>query len=765
MYLSVKDIENLSGLEELHLNDLVDRLTLAGFELETLKNKRISKKNYLILNINITANRADVSNIKGFIFEILSLYNTNLPLQNPISIKPLFFFKSEKNFLENLNFLYNKDINYKILRKRKDFHFSCYYKFFLSNYSLWEHYLQKKYFKKLLKNNNIGNEQKSNKYFSLVNIQSQDIKITESPFWIKKRLLMSNFNSHNNVIDIIHYIMLETGQVFFVYDFHVLKELTKTSNISFILKYAKNTDLLNITKNESITLKNKILTFQLNEKVISIPGIIQDVQTNVMSETSKIIIQGGLYDSRQIKQSSKFLSIKTEYSLKLEKRIDLNSFEQGYLRLLYLFWVQGIKFDNPLLHKDLKLSTHKNSFLWYYIKYSQKKIKIIYKNIKNLIGPYKKFQNLENSIIIINLKLLNFKISYKTNKNCYLLVPLTRQQDIEREVDIIEEIVRSLEFINFQQLLPTTNNFGKTTKLEKFKRRLKLYFLSYGINESLHSTLTKNIIIYETKLENPLLNNSSVLRISLLNTLIEKFRANNKKYLENFETFELGRVYKFLSNGKIRELEMISGIFGGKRFRTRWTKRGSTLNWFEAKGLLEDVFEKLNISVNWVQANFTNFTNFHPNRTANIIIGKQILGTFGQIHPNLVLTESVNKKIYLFELNLEILNKFWQNKNVVNYIPYSSYPMSYIDLSCKVNKNLAFEMIKQKIYILGQPLLYSIELFDYYTQAPIEDGYCSLSFKLKFKSDFRTLLNSEINQTIQLIITNLENSFDITFDS
>lgn len=764
MYLSLKYIEEFSGLEELILNDLLDRLTLAGFEIEVIQNKKIFKKSHLILDISITANRADVSNIKGFAFEILSLYNTNLPLQNPIHIRPLLILRSDKNFLKNLNFLYTTDINYKILRKSDDFFFSCYYKFFLSNYSLWEHYLQKKYFKKILKKFKNNSELKSNDYLSLLNIRSQDFKVTQSPFWIKKRLLMSNFNSINNVIDTIHYIMIETGQVFFVYDFQVLKELTNTSDFSFILKYAKNTDLLNYSKNEYLKLNDKILTFKLNDKVISIAGIIQDIQTIVTNQTSNIIIQGGLYNSRPIKQSSKILSIKTEYSLKLEKRIDLNLFEQGYLRLLYLFWVQGIKFENVLIHKNLILSTRKNSFLWYYIKYSQKKIKITYNNIKKLIGPYKNLENFENSIIIKNLKLLNFKISYKTNENCYLVVPLTRQQDIEREVDIIEEIVRSLEFIKFHPILPNTNKFGRTTKLEKFKRRLKVYFLNYGFNENLHTILTKNNLIYETKLENPLLSNSSVLRISLLSTLITKFRTNRKKYLENFETFELGRVYKFLSNGEIRELELISGIFGGKQFRTSWTDKSSILNWFEAKGLLEDIFAKLNISVNWIQANFDNFTNFHPNRTANIFIGKQILGTFGQIHPNLVLTESGNKKIYMFELNLELLSRFWQNKNTINYIPYSSYPMSYIDLSCKVNKNLSFEKIKQKIYKLGQPLLYSIELFDYYTQAPIEDGYCSLSFKLKFKSESRTLLNSEINQTIDSIIANLEKFFDITFD-
>nr|QWK41904.1 phenylalanyl-tRNA synthetase [Protohalopteris sp.] len=763
MHLSLKWIEALLGLQELPLNDLLDRLTLAGFEIENVSNKKILKKKYLLLEINITANRFDVANIKGLLFEIFSLFDANLLFQIPTHIKPLFLLNSPKENFKTLNFFYNSELNYKLPIKINKFNLSNHYNFFLFKYSLWENYLQKKYFYKILQNFKTSNNFNSKNYLPLVNIKSQKFKLTQSPYWIKKRLLINNFNPKNNILDTLHYLMLETGQVFFAYDFQGLKKLTKTSSLTFISKYANNTDLLHISKNKTINLNNTILTFRINETIVSIAGLIQHFNTLVTNQTSKIVIQGGLYNSNQIKQSSKNLSIRTEYSLKLEKRADLNSFEQAYLRLLYLFWVQGIKFENILPQDSLIILSYKDDFLWDYIKFSQKKLKIVYKNINNLIGPYKEFKKLSNLNIIRNLKILNFKITYKTDQNCYLLVPLARHFDIEREVDVIEEIVRSLGFSKFSPILPTMNQFGSTTKLEKFKRRLKTYFLNFGFNESLHSIFAKKNIIYQTKLENPLLNNSSVLRISLINTLIKKIKLNNKKDVKMFEAFEFGRVYKLLSNYNKEEVEIISGVFGGKVLRSSWQNKSSTLNWFEAKGLLEDIFAKLNLPVNWIQANFNSPTNFHPRRTANIFIGEQILGTFGQIHPNLVLTETLNKKIYLFELNLEILNKFWQHKSSIYYIPYSSYPISYIDLSCIVNKNLFFNDITQKIYTLGQPLLQSIVLFDYYSKAPIKEGYCSLSFKLQFKSNSRTLINSEINEITHFIIKILEKNFDIKF--
>jgi len=146
-----------------------------------------------------------------------------------------------------------------------------------------------------------------------------------------------------------------------------------------------------------------------------------------------------------------------------------------------------------------------------------------------------------------------------------------------------------------------------------------------------------------------------------------------------------------------------------------------------------------------------------------LFIGDQKLGIFGQIHPILALKKNLQKKLYLFEIDTEILNRFSENKNLITYISYSSYPISYLDLSFIVNKSIFSEEVKKLIYQLGQPLLKSITLFDYYSDAPIEEGYCSLSFKLKFQSDTRTLSNEEVLKIINPIILYLEKHYDLKF--
>ena len=302
------------------------------------------------------------------------------------------------------------------------------------------------------------------------------------------------------------------------------------------------------------------------------------------------------------------------------------------------------------------------------------------------------------------------------------------------------------------------------TKIEKLKRQLRNYFINLGFNESIHSILMKKNSEDEIRLKNPLFNESSALRLTLLDGLIEKIQFNQKNIGKSFETFELGRVYKHLVNGDKKEVEVISGVFGGKNFRSDWGKENSTINWFEAKGLLENLLKRLNIPVSIYWNPVNNYaTKFHPNLTTELFVGKKKLGVFGQIHPTLALKNNISKKIYLFEMNIEVLNHFSQSKTLINYLPYPSYPISNVDLSFIVKKSIFSHEIEQIIYKFGQPLLKSVSLFDYYAKEPIKKGYCSLSFKLQFQSKIRTLSSDEVAELINPIIFYLEKHYDIKF--
>ena len=779
MYISLKWIQEIIGVQKLTLNELVNRLTLAGFEIESITNKKYFESCDLILDISFTANRADVSNIRGLISEIIALFTSNFFLETPTHIKALILLDSQRDFdifdlNQKLDLKQTKSKSYPINSKINPTHLLSSrlykiinnYKVCQRKYSLWEWYLQKKSFNKVIKNLSIHDIRHSNESVILSNVESNKVEVKSSPYWIKKRLELMGFKPVNNIIDTINYLMLETGQVFFAYDLKILEDLMTTKNLLFITKPAIQSSLLKISESKTIELNNNILTLTINNKIISIPGFIQNYTTIVNKDTSHILLQYGVYDQKIIKKFSKILNLRTDYSIKSEKQTDLNLLEQSYLRLIHLFWTQNIKFE----HRNSNKNTFKyvgNNFSLFdrYIKQSEKKIKIVYKNIRKLTGPYNHSNALTDFQIIRNLKLLNFKINLQTDQNCYVLIPLARKADIEREVDLIEEIVRVIGFNKFKPITMDNNQFGYLTKFEKLKRRLRDYFLNLGFNESLHSILIKKDSKEEIRLKNPLFNESSVLRLSLLNGLVDKVEFNQKNIGEKtFETFELGRVYNLLLDGKKKEIEVISGVFGGQLFHSSWGGENSSINWFEAKGILETLMEKLNLSlpIYWEREN-NHGSKFHPNLTSNFFIGNQKVGVFGQIHPILALKKNIQKKVYLFEINTELLNRFSESKNLINYIPYSSYPVSYIDLSFIVNKSIFSYEIKKIICRLSQPLLKSISLFDYYSEAPIKEGYCSLSFKLKFQSDTRTLSNEEVLEITNPIIVYLEKHYDIKF--
>lgn len=761
MYVSLKWIEQVLGFHDLSLIVFTERLTLGGFEIESIQIKRDKISFDIILDISFTANRYDLTNVKNFLLELCSLFAYELAFQKSLKIKSLILNQNlkkqtslfpfehllEKN--KNFNNYSSNKNNFRTIQKLKDL--------FLQYY-IWERFLQKKvsfHFRKDYISNNY--------YIPYCHQKSNNFDIIESPNWIKRRLLLMNFTPINNIVDTINYILIETGQVFFVYDITCLKNLANTNSLNFVTKFSAKGENFLLSKQQNIILNSDILTFQVNNEIVSLFGFIQNFNTIVTEKTYEFLLQGGVYDSKQVKQISKSLGIRTEYSIKLEKQNDLNLLEQAYLRLIYLFKVQGINFINsyPKEPKENKLT----SLIIYYIKKSRLKISVFYKNIDRLLGPYKFKDELQGFQLLKNLKFLNFKLYFITDKNFLIKAPFQRQLDIEEEVDIIEEIVRIVGFNSFKSILPIKNPLGKLTKLEKFKRHLKNGLLNLGMTENMHSIFSKKTYLLENRLQNPLFFESSVLRVSLLNSLIDKILLNKNVIHENFEIFEFGRIYKYLNTIKSnkKEIEFLSGIIGGKLFRSNWDETYSTINWFEAKGLLENIFKQLNITIRWVQAEFQVNTFYHPTRTANIISESQFIGTFGELHPNIVLKECIDKKLYLFDFNIEALHKLWRNKTTISYIPYSIYPICHIDLTCicKRDRSLSFSKIKESIFIHGQPLLTSIELLDYYYKPPIKEGFYSLTFKLGFTSNKGTLISSDVNNLVNCIKKRLETNLDI----
>lgn len=762
MYVSVKWLQDLLGIQRFPLSSLIDRLTLCGIEVEEITYKHLYNSPDIILDINFTANRYDVSNIKGLMTEISSVCSFESMIEPPKHIYPLTNLIRKKC---NLRKIQQLTLTKKLRTKRFTFFFN--YKLFFLKNLIWENYLQTKnpLFSNLITVNSGCSRLSRTILFSR---KSQQLQVKQSPRWMMKRLMAVGSSPTNNITDTMNILSLESGQIFFGFDLTGIGSNSKNLELGFIPSSLANSNSVTHSCTErpqKIKFNEKFETITFNSHPISIVGgLLQEENTFVNKTTSEIVVQFGLYDSRQVKESSKHLGLKTDSSLRLQKPIYLNLLEQAYLKLIHLFQIQGIRFEkegetNPRYKAIIPLFSP-------YLLNLQTKLKISYDNINNLVGVDKELNRLSKLQVQKSLRLLNFKYFIKTQHDYYILIPLFRQSDIEREIDIVEEIVRMKGFDAFPSFLPKENSLGQTTKFEKFKRRIRMYLLDSGFSESLHPSLIYESNLYQVKAKNSLLQENSSLRTSLLTSLFEKISFNKRNTGKVFETFTFGRIYTYISGQNIKErkeLEILSGIFGAKEFRFNWENSTySSLSWFEAKGLIERIFYKLNLRINWkFLLSLNDNKNFHPNLTAHLLIGKQILGTFGRIHPNLCISNDIAKQTYIFELNLDVINQFWENKALINYFPFSSYPTSSINLSFIVKKNIPFEAIRHEILLLGQPLIKSVILFDYYSKFPIASNYCSLSFKLEFQSNTQTLLSSELDKVVKSIVAQLERTFNM----
>lgn len=725
MYISLKWVQNLINLHYISLNLLSEKLTLSGFEIEEIVKTFYLKETDFVLNISLTANRSDLFNITGFAKEISSILIKKKEVYpiNPIQINNL----------------------YSSISKKKKSGLKCF---------MWNYFLQKKYFYF----NKRNNSQSFNACYTFFYLETNPLKINPSPQWLQKCLNTANINIINNVCDTINFVTLETGYPFFACDLNKLKIFLDTTTFVFSTHYALPQQKFEIEKKKFVELSQDNLLLYINNVPISIIGLLTLKDIEINTSTKEILIYGGLFDSVQIRKSSQILGLRTQQSINLEKNLNFNNLEQAFIRLKNLLKVQNITFSKTFLPKIAIIQTLQKESFSRYVKNTRRILKLKYKEVNNLRGNSKL---LTNSQIMSILDSLHFKILKTTEKTCFLHIPLSREDDIEKEVDLLEEIIRISGFNNFLSIEANLKQLGTISKLEKLKRILRNHFINLGLNEVLHYTINSNFSSNQIKLKNPIVTEARFFRKNLLYELINKYNFNKKQKNNNFEAFEIGRTYSISPFGNVLESELISGIFGGTIYNSYWTEQKNSINWFEAKGFMEQIFNLLKISPIWQKLDDKQINLFHPNRSAQLVLNKQNIGVFGQIHPFIAKTNSIMDGIYLFELNLDLLNSLWKPIQILPYVSYSFHPVSIIDLAFIKSNKVTFEQIKNNMYEIGSPLLESIELFDYYEGSVIPLGYQSLAFKLKFRSFNRTLTTQEINVIVKEMKNSLETNFDI----
>lgn len=700
MYISLDWVNELVGIKNLKLNDLMDKLTLGGFEVEEILEIEKKNKKQIVLDISATANRADSLSIKGMAKEMKAL------LDQPETI---------------------------------------------SKYSTTQYSITKNLEKVLLDNKHSAH------YSTFLAVTVENLTNLTVPNWIKEKLSDSGVDPLNNFLDFQNFILLETGYPFEFYDLNKIINQVKKTDFNLTLKTAQKNTIFKTTNDLTYQLGENILILEAENYPISIAGITVNKEVETDPLTTSLLIEGSIYTAKTIRQESRVLGLRTDRSARYEKGINDSHLNKALERLLYL-----LKLSNP----DLICKIHTTS------KVKEEKIpkiRLKYKNIVEILGPIlinntKQLTNLSSTQISHYLTRLNFTFSYDQNKNLWdVEVPLIRKGDIEREIDLIEEIGRLHGFNNFVTNLPNIERIGNEDFSYQTRKKITNCLLNEGFNELIQYSLVNEEASNAITLINPLLTDCSTLRTSLLPSLLETTSENLKQTNSCLEGFEYGHVFQQSSNQIYIEQENIAGIFGGLPLKTQWNQLPMQLSWFEAKGKMEDIFSKLNIQVYWKKPTTTNSTIFlHPYRTAELVLDNNIpLGVFGQIHPILSKTKNLSSALFLFELNLAVLKAQIEKTKLPIYKTYSTYPKIVKDLSFIVDQTISFEQIKNTIIENAPKVLIDFKLLDEYRGTSIPKNQTSLCIQLIFQSNEKTLVTKDIENIISNIQTVLVKEYNI----
>ena len=702
MQISLKWVNELVNIENVELDDLINKLTLGGFEVEEILEIELNNQKTIALDISATANRSDSLSIQGLSLEIAALLN-----QPP------------------------KVLNYSTRT------FS------------WSQQVQNLSQIPLLTKECSG----------FITITVENLKNLLPPKWLKEKLIASGLTPENNLIDFQNYIILETGYPFEFYDLE--KIYLKLNSSDFNLKLMSANDLEEFSANNGTkyNLDKSILVLKANELPLSIAGIISSEETSYSSNTSSLLIEGSIFNAAKIRQQSRILGLRTDRSSRYEKSLKNTNLLESFYRLICL-----LRIENP----DLICKLHT---IAQPPKENVRQILLNYKHIKQVLGPTIKTTNnnhdyISPEIITDALKRLQFQADYNEQDQIWkVTVPSLRSDDIILEIDLIEEIGRIYGFNNFLTRLPTIKKIGIEDFNYKIRKKLTSCLINLGLNELIQYSLVrkKTYMTNEIELINPLGKDYSNLRRSLLPNLLKAVEENIKKGNLVLEGFEYGHIFSgdFLKN--LEEKEYIAGVFGGIQIKSTWSESSTLLDWFEAKGRIEQLFKKLNLVIYWKSFRPVKEKKIlHPYCTAELYLPNATkVGIFGQIHPTIAKRLGISTNLYLFEFDFEVIQSQIQTNKLAVYQEYSSYPKVIKDLSFVIHKDIAFQDLKEILYLNGSKFLLEINLLDEYSGSSIPVDHTSLCLQFVFQSKQETLKNKKVEKILDHLKLLLVDQFKV----
>ena len=588
----------------------------------------------------------------------------------------------------------------------------------------------------------------------------ESVKVAPSPDWLKWRLEAAGTRPINNVVDITNYILLEWGQPLHGFDREKLSTVAGSEDLTLGVRFAKDGEKLKTLDEQERDLVTDNLLITANDKPVALAGVMGGEETEVDEKTTNIVLEAALFDPVAIRRSSRAQGMRSEASTRYERGVNQVELESACKRAIALLeelaggtaTVQAMS-DNRVDHSSLEA------------------IELRLSRINQVLGQVKREDGvgyIEASDVESILGALGCNLEAVAGKeNTWSVkVPPYRYRDLEREIDLIEEVARLYGYDRFCDTLPEKTEPGYLSAEYATKNKLRAVFRGVGLTEVVQYSLVKPTG-KEVTLANPLFAEYSALRADLFSGLLDAFVYNQSQGNGALNAFEIEKVF-YRDDDKLVERDSVAGILGGSITSSGlWVNggKGTALTWYDAKGVLENVFSNLGIGVEYRPE--SEELRLHPGRTAALWLQGKRLGVFGQIHPQLAQQRDLANEVYLFELDFNLLLAALNRDAITTpkFKTYSTYPGSARDLAFFAPLDVSVFAIEKAINKAGGKLLQRVEVFDEYKGKNVPEGQRSLAFNLFYQASDRTLTDKDVDPVHQKVRDTLVKKFDVTLRS
>lgn len=558
----------------------------------------------------------------------------------------------------------------------------------------------------------------------------KNVKIGPSPEWMQKRLKACGIRAINNVVDITNYIMLEYGQPMHAYD------LDHVEGRKIIVRRAKEGEILETIDDLPRTLNDSMIAIGDEKRAIGVAGVMGGANSEVCDTTVTVLFESACFNAVAVRRGAKALGMRTDASALFEKGLDSENCLPAIRRACELMEELGA---GEVVGGVIDL---------YPVRKEQTILPFEPQKMNKFLGLDVSEEEMKEI-----LSRLEFKV-----KHGKVYVP-TFRGDIESMADIAEEIARIYGY----DKIPTTMMKGSVTvggknKKQRLEDTVRDSLTAVGLYEvttySFIDPKENDLILLPendvkrdmVKISNPLGEENSVMRTDMLSSVLKVLRTNFNRRNPEAHVFEIGTVY-IPKKGQVLPDEksiVAIGMYGGCDF-------------YDIKGITESLLSDLNIN-DYEFIAYKDNTAFHPGRCAHVYANGILLGTVGQVHPNVAANFKVGTECYCALLDFDVLLSGYTTNRQYKALP--KFPAISRDISITLDKNINVGEIMKIIEKHRGNILESCNLFDVYEGEQVGEGKRSVAYALSFRADDRTLTDNEVNEVMDSILSSLKNELN-----